>query len=1076
MLPSPRRRLAAGLALLLAVQAAPVLAAQAAPSGDAGGDAPSWDVAAPPVEGRDVTIDVTEGTWMSLDVSPDGRTIAFDLLGDIYLLPIEGGEARPIATGLPWEFQPRFSPDGTRIAFTSDRAGGENLWVMNADGSDPRAVTDEDFRLLGNPDWHPSGDYLVARKHFTTTRSLGTGELWLYPVTGGDGVALVERPDERHQKELGEPAFSPDGRYLYYSLDVTPGPIFRYAQDSNGELFRIRRYAMDSGEITDVVSGPGGAVRPEPSPDGRKLAFVRRVRAKTVLFVKDLESGALTPLFDGLDKDMQEVWAVQGVYPNMAWTPDSERIVFWAGGGIHAVDVRTGEVEPIPFHVRDTRRVLPAPERRVEVAPDTFRTRMARFASVSPDGARVVFESLGRLYLQELPDGRPRRLTRDGGDHFELYPAWSRDGTRIAFVTWDDEALGTVRTVAAGGGRSRVVTERPGHYVRPAFSPDGETLVFEKLEGGYLTAPEWSDEPGVHRVPAAGGRAVRVVEDGARPHFGADGERIFLTRRSGSGPLELVSVDRDGHEPRVHAKGELVTGYRVAPDGRHVLFTENYQVFAAPLPPGAATVDLHRNAGAVPVARLSGDGAHWPHWSGGERVHWVLGPELFRADVAAALAAGDDAPTPAVAVADLSREVEAPHPDGAVALVGARIVTMADGDGGVIEDGTILIEGNRIAAVGPRASVTVPRGTPVVELAGRTVLPGLIDAHAHGAQGTEGIVPQQNWRSHGTLAFGVTTVFDPSNDSTEIFAAAEMQRAGVTLAPRIWSTGRIVYGAKAPGAYAVVESLEDAREHVRRLAAQGAIAVKNYNQPRRDQRQQVTHAGRLEGLFVVPEGGALFHMDLSLVADGNSTIEHNVPQNVLYEDVLRFWAQTGTGYTPTFNVTYSGVSGEDYWYQVDDVWKHPLLTRYVPAHVLNPRAVRRQKAPEADYVDQHSARQALRLAERGVSVHIGAHGQREGLGSHWELWSLERGGATPVQALASATILPARQYGMDADVGSLEPGKLADLFVVDGNPLERLRDSDRVTHVMLDGRLYDAATLDETVTGDRRREPYYWED
>lgn len=274
----------------------------------------------------------------------------------------------------------------------------------------------------------------------------------------------------------------------------------------------------------------------------------------------------------------------------------------------------------------------------------------------------------------------------------------------------------------------------------------------------------------------------------------------------------------------------------------------------------------------------------------------------------------------------------------------------------------------------------------------------------------------------------------------------------------------------------MIDSLEDAGEHVRRLAAQGAIAVKNYNQPRREQRQQVTHAARQEGIFVVPEGGALYHMDMSLIADGNNTIEHNIPQNVLYEDVLQFWSQTDTGYTPTLNVTYSGISGEDYWYQAGDVWKHPLLTRYVPDHILNPRAVRRQMAPEEDYADRFAAREARKLADRGVSVHIGAHGQREGLGSHWEMWSFERGGYTPLQAIEAATIAPARQYRLDGELGSLEAGKLADLVIIDADPLVNLRDSDKVEYVMINGRLYESASLKEVATGDRVREPYYWEE
>jgi imidazolonepropionase-like amidohydrolase len=408
-----------------------------------------------------------------------------------------------------------------------------------------------------------------------------------------------------------------------------------------------------------------------------------------------------------------------------------------------------------------------------------------------------------------------------------------------------------------------------------------------------------------------------------------------------------------------------------------------------------------------------------------------------------------------------------------VALVGARIVSLSDESGGVIEDGALLVDGNRISAIGTRASMDIPGDAQVVDVSGKTIIPGLIDAHAHGSQGV-GIIPQQNWVNYATLAFGVTTIFDPSNDATEVFAASEMQRTGQILAPRIFSTGDIVYGARATY-LADVNSLDDAREHLRRLKAQGAIGVKNYNQPRREQRQQVIIAAREEDMLVVSEGGSLYHMDLSMIADGNSAIEHNLPQSMLYDDVLQFWSQTNVVYTPTLVVTFGGLTAEHFWYQETDVWKHPILSNFVPPHVLNPRAVRRIKAPLDDFHHIAVAANARRLAERGVIVTTGAHGQREGLASHWEVWAFAQGGMSSLDALRTATIAPARKLGMDRDLGSLEAGKLADLVILDSNPLEDIYQSDKVDMVMLNGRLYDAATLNETVTGERTTQPFYWQ-
>ena len=1066
----------AALALLLAGTSA---FAQPPEQPAAAAKADKWDISKPPLPTREVKIEVTEGTWMNLDLSPDGRTIAFDMLGDIYTIPATGGRATRIAEGLAYEMQPRFSPDGKRIAFTSDRGGGNNVWLMNADGSDKRQLTKETFNLLNNPSWSPDGRFIAARKHFTTERSLGTGEIWVYHVAGGGGVALVERPSPQHQKELGEPVFTPKGDAIYFSRDVTTGPIFEYAQNGNTEVFAIERYDIKTGERTKTAGGPGGAVRPTPSPDGKYLAYVHREREKSKLYVKDLRTGEERKIYDALDQDMQETWAVEGAYPNMDWTPDSKSLIFWAGGKIRRVNMDGTGAAEIPFQISDTRSVIDPPRPSIQVAPDTFTTRMPRFATVSPDGRRVVFESMGRLYVRDVAGGAPRKLTADDSD-FQLFPSWSRDGKRIAFVSWNDQRLGEIRTVGADGRGVRTVTKQPGHYARPRFSPDGQTLVFERSTGGGITSDRWSEDPGVFRVAAAGGEPVRLTRSGNRPQFGAEGDRVYMEMREEQ-KYKLISVDWNGKDRRTHAQGEMITGYEISPLGDQIAFREGYDVYVAPFFVGAKTIDFGARATNLPVVRASGEGGQYFHWAQkGRELGWSVGPTLYTVDTATMIRNAPPAGeaqqkyTPPKAGISLAMTRTADKPRGLVALTGARIVTMAGADGGVIEDGVILIEDNRIRAVGRRGEVQVPAGAKTVDVTGKTIIPGLIDAHAHGPQGDDDLIPQQNWSNLVHLAFGITTIHDPSSTASEIFAAGEMQRAGLVVSPRIFSSGEIVYGARSPGRYAMIESLDDALAHVRRLKAEGAHSIKNYNQPRRDQRQQVVAAALRENIAVVAEGGSLFNFDMTLIADGNTTLEHNLPQARLYEDVLSFFPQTKSGYTPTLGVSYGGLGGEPYWSQESQVWKHPLLTRHVPPTVLQEELVRVTQAPEEDFVDAVSARTARLLADRGVMVSIGAHGQQQGIAAHWELWSFVRGGWTPLQALQAGTVTPARALGF-SDIGSLEAGKLADLVVLDANPLENIRNSDKVSKVMLNGRLYDAATMNEEVTGTRKRAAYYWE-
>lgn len=1050
----------------------PALAQSPAASG---ADAtPKWDVQNPIGAQRDVNINVDEGTWMAVDVSPDGREIVFDLLGDIYVMPIGGGEARAIASGVAWDMQPRYSPDGRFIAFTSDRAGGDNLWVMDRNGANPRQVSNETFRLLNSPTWTPDGQFVVGRKHFTSSRSLGAGEMWMYHRSGGgSGVQLTERRTQ--QKDTGEPSFSPDGRYMYFSDDATPGGVFDYSKDPNTQLYVIRRLDRETGEVKPFVTGPGGSVRPTPSPDGKSLAFVRRDRFQSVLYVMDLESGRETPIYDALDRDMQETWAIHGVYPGFAWTPDNGSIVIWAGGKIRRIDVASKAVSDIPFRVIDTRRVQETARFPVEVAPDQFDVKMTRWAQTSPDGSKVVFEALGNLWVRDLRNGTagaPRRLTRQS-EHFELYPSWSRDGRSIVYTTWSDDKLGSIRVVPVAGGEGRTITTNPGHYLEPRFSPDGQTVVYRTSSDGYLRSALWSREPGIYRVSVRGGEPVKVTDSGTTPQFGASNDRIFVTSRDGDKRV-LKSMTLSGQDERTHLSSEWAAEFSVSPDEQWIAWTERFNAYIAPFASTGRAITVGADAKALPQTRVTRDAGEWLHWSGdSSRLQWSMGPELFSRPLSESFAFMDgapaDLPKPAEHGVKIGFSADYARPTGVTVLTGARLITMKGDE--VIEDGVVVINGNRIEAIGPRGSVTVPAGARVMDMAGKTIIPGLVDAHWHGRVGSDQIIPQQSWVNYASLAFGVTTLHDPSNNNSEIFAHSELAKAGRVVAPRIFSTGTILYGAATPST-AVVNNLDDARSHLRRMQAIGAWSVKSYNQPRREQRQQIMEAARELGMMVVPEGGSLYHHNMSMLVDGHTTIEHSVPVARMYDDAVQLWSQTGTAYTPTLIVGFGGAWGENHWYEVTDVWKDPILSQYVPRRILDSRSRRPVKTPPEELNHISIAREAKRLADQGVSIQIGAHGQREGLGAHWELWMFEQGGMTAHESLRVGTLNGARALGMDKDIGSLEVGKLADLVVLDANPLENLRDSTKIGYTMVNGRLFDNHMNE---VGADERKPFWFE-
>lgn len=1044
-----------------------------------------WDIEAAPGPGRQQKIDTVEGTWISLDVSPDGKRIVFDLLGDLYEMPIVGadgkqkrGYPKKLTSGVAWDMQPRYSPDGKQIAFTSDRHGksgkaGDNIWILPSKGGEPTQVTDETYRLFNGPAWSPAGEYIVARKHFTSRRSLGAGEMWMFhrdavAQKATAGLQLTKRAND--QKDVNEPVFSPDGKYLYYSLDATPGNTFEYDKDSIKGIYAIKRLELATGETETLIRGPGGACRPTPSPDGKSLAFVRRVGAKTGLHLFDLQSGRVRLIYDLLERDMQEAWAIHGVYPGFAWTPNGKSIIAWAKGKIRRINLRTGKAKVIPFHIKDTRSIKKAVRFPIAIGEDQFDVKMLRWVSVAPQGDRVAYQALGHIYVKDLPDGKPRRLTRQEHD-FEFYPSFSRDGRYIVYTTWNDQSLGSVRiaSVDADANENWVVTEEPGHYTEPAFSPNGKIVVYRKGSGGRLTSPLWSRDTGLYSIAARGGTAKRISKGGSSPQFGRSNSRVFFTRSESNKDadnLKLCSMDLSGNEERVHYTSSWATDFRIAPNERSIAFIERFHVHVAPFVQSGSTITVGPDAKGLPIKRVSTEAGDFIHFSGdSKQVHWSLGPDLYSCPI-------DSTESEAVRTA-IGFQADHAKPEGLVAIVNARILTM--GNAGVIDRGTILIRGNRISAVGKAAEIDVPEDAYQIDAKGQTVGPGFIDTHAHGAQAAAGITPQQNWVDYARLAFGVTTIHDPSNHTHSIFAASEMTKAGLITAPRTFSTGTILYGAT--GAFkAQVDSLDDAKFHLKRMKAVGAFTVKSYNQPRRDQRQQVLQAARELEMMVVPEGGSTFMHNMTMIVDGHTGIEHTLPVQTAYDDVMDLWRDTEVGYTPTLSVAYGGISGEQYWYQVDDLWLHPRLQTFIPPHVLNPRSRRRQKSPDEDYNHMRVAEIARQVVDQGGLVQAGGHGQLNGICTHWEMWSFVQGGMTPMQALTCGTINGAKYIGLDGDLGSIEEGKLADLVIFQkgADPTREIRDSEKILYVIANGEVYEANRMNRF--GSRApRAPFYWQ-
>jgi imidazolonepropionase-like amidohydrolase len=604
-------------------------------------------------------------------------------------------------------------------------------------------------------------------------------------------------------------------------------------------------------------------------------------------------------------------------------------------------------------------------------------------------------------------------------------------------------------------------------------------IVFRKESGNYHQGFAHTEKPGIYTMTANGDQVTLVTERGQDARFSADGKRLFF---EGGSYLDnaFVSVDLSGNDQRTYFTGKYTNNFVISPDNKWVAFNELFKVYVAPMPKAGQDITLNAKTTAIPVAQVAEDAGISLHWSGDSRkLQWTLGEKYYSVSLRQAFdfiggKVESDLPLATKEGTDIGLTLDHDKPEGAIAFIGGRVITM-EGDR-VIDNGTVVVEGNRITAVGANNKVEIPRNAKVVDISGKTIMPGIVDVHAHIGNFRQGQSPQQQWEYLANLAYGVTTAHDPSSNTEMIFSQSEMVKAGNMIGPRIFSTGRILYGADAEFK-AEINSLDDARSAIRRTKAFGAFSVKSYNQPRREQRQQVIQAARELGILVMPEGGSTFTHNMSMILDGHTGIEHNIPIYPAYKDVQTVWSNSGTGYTPTLVVNYGSISGEYYWYQNTKVWEKERLLNFTPRSIVDARSRHRKMVPQEEYEMGHieSAALAKELFRKGVTVNLGAHGQLQGLGAHWELWMFEQGGMTNLEALQVATINGAKYLGMEHHIGSIKEGKLADLMVIDGNPLQDIRSTEQVEMTIANGRLYDAATLNEIGNRNQERLPFWWE-
>ena len=1079
--------------------------------------------------GRTLRLKTDEGTWLSLDVSPDGKNIVFDLLGDIYTLPITGGKAKRITKGLAFDSHPKFSPDGKHLLFTSDRNGNENIWIKDLETGDSTQVTKEKTAYIQSAEWTPDGNYLIVAKG---RRNL---KMFMFHKDGGGGVQLIKEPANI---KVIEPAFGPDERFIWFAQRNSDW-------EYNAQLpqYQLATYDRETGDIDRKTNRYGSAFTPTLSPDGNWLVYGTRYNTETGLVKRNLKTGEESWLAYPVQRDEQESRARLGVYPAMSFTPDSKHVVAFYGGKINKLPINGGDAINIPFQVDEDYDIGPEVRFDFPISDDIeMPVTQIRYPVVSPNGEQVVFTALNRLYIMDYPSGKPKRLTN--ADYNEAMPTWSPDGQSIVYVTWSKEGGHIYKTNIVGKALPVKLTRETGIYSEPAWDEKTNRIVF--LRG---PAQAFKDATGpfafgaqqhIGWIPSTGGNVtiIRDADGRTQPHFVKKNKRIYLYHAEKG----LISMRWDGTDEKEHIKVAGIITFpslnleehdhhhavdvpgllqnlsgepkqkpskpvliKMAPKGDQAMALINNDVYTVTVPmvgKEVPTINVSDPSNAsFPAKKLTGIGGEFPSWSAdASKVYWSLGNAHFAYDFAEAKKveeqlkkekkekeAKEKGEDKEEMDKDKSKEedekdkaykaneirivvnVSKDIPQGSILLKNARIISMKGNE--IIENGDILVKNARIQSVGPSGSISLPKGATEMDMKGKTIVPGFVDTHAH-MWPNWGIHKDQIWIYAANLAYGVTTTRDPQTATTDVLTYADMVDAGQMIGPRVYSTGPGV------GFWAYnIKSLDHARDVLKQYSEYyNTKTIKMYMTGNREHRQWIIQAAKEQGLMPTTEGGLDFKLNMTQVMDGYPGHEHAFPIYPIYDDVLQLMKVTKTAYTPTLLVSYGGPWAENYFYATEDVQGDKKLNYFTPKAELDAKSRRRPGwFMEEEHIFSRHAEFAKALAEADGTVGVGSHGQLQGLGYHWELWSIQSGGMSNHDALKTATIKGATAIGLQNDLGSLEAGKLADFLILDQNPLENIRYTNTISYVMKNGRLYDANNLDEVYPLKKKAPEFDWQ-
>lgn len=1034
-------------------------------------------------QNRVVTFETTEGTWMNIDVSPDGQHVVFDLLGDLYTLSISGGEAHSITMGMAWDQGPRFSPDGKFVYFISDRNGTENIWRVRLSDNRTEQVTDLCHRLSGSMNWRRSGAKIILgiSENFIDSR--------LFEIDVNSGLPTpIDRQQEAIDECGGSVAGAIDG-LIYSGVEARSGEIYyseaRVMVPASQRTVDIYRFdASNPIKQTLAPSTPfSDDFRPQISNDGYKLAFFRQYEnARTELRVVDLESGETLQDWT-LDTPAEAYLTRRGdSRPNYAFVPDDSAIVFWHGGKINRASLGDGSLETIPFRAKVERNLAPRLSPPIKQVKDIASARTIRWPNFSRDEQSLVFSAAGYIWSIELNTGELQKLTAENS--FASWPTLSPDGNLIAYTAIEkkDGEFGPTRLMVLDRnlGEDRELARMLGGprtepFQALSWSPDGSKIAFLNSIGRKLEVGWVSVSGGDLNIIAEDSRlsVARAFQNTLFVGFNQTGEKIFysfpaqliggqVVPMSVTEPI-LYSVDIRGGEPiKILSGGSEVRGLIPSPSGDRVIMTmNNYSVHVAPLTSnGVGGLDMATPHQVIPTTKSA---AFFLRWNGDSKITFGLGRTVSLFDLH----------SKRLTSYEIDAKIEPPREIQTVIFRGATLIAVSDdaGAGPIIEDGALVVRGSRILEVGTSESVNAPDGAIIINAADKIIMPGMLDTHYHNLRGFGvgiGAIPDQAMANEVSLIYGITTAWDPGGLPDDASSAiADYFDAGRITGPR-WS---ISAGSIGQTEELYFGDFEDFQSHFELRRMVGAEVVKEYSVSKRRDRQDMALAARESGLGIVSHLEAFDDM-MALVTDGFTGGDHP-GDGPYYYDVERFLADSGYIWTPNLNVDasnldFSAIGVGNYRDVFRDFFS--TLATNKPAELekfiaVMERSPGRRLTASIKLVEpiipyeirriSRVARNVALLANGGVKIGVTGH-EKPGFLLPMEMWHLWLGGMSVEDVLRAATMTNAEKIGWHEEVGSLEPGKLADFLILEQNPLDDILNVLSIEYTVQDGLLYDS--------------------